>query len=74
MAAPAQPMTPTTAKPMMAAPVAMGGAGQVWVNTKSKVYHRPGTKCYGKTKQGSYMSESTAVAAGDRPARGKACT
>src|SRR4051794_22847440 len=33
---------------------------------KSKVYHFAGTKAYGTTKQGAYMCERDAIAAGDR--------
>ena len=40
----------------------------------SKVYHCAGTRWYGKTKQGSYMSEAEARAQGARPDHGKACT
>ena len=50
-----------------------GGDGKVWVNSASKVYHCPGTKFYGKTKAGSYMSEADAKAAGNHPVNKKPC-
>ncbi len=46
---------------------------KVWVNTKSGVYHCPGSRWYGKTKQGKYMGECAAQKAGHRPAYGKPC-
>jgi len=43
-------------------------SGKVWVNTRSGVYWLPGTQFYGKTKQGTYMTEAEAKAAGYRKA------
>jgi len=45
------------------------GNGQVWVNTESHVYHKAGSRYYGKTKQGKYMSEADAIKEGDHAAK-----
>jgi hypothetical protein len=46
---------------------------KVWVNTNSGVYHCPGTRWYGNTKQGEYMTQAEAQKKGNRPAYGKVC-
>jgi len=71
--APAQLATPAPTTTRGATP-APAGNGQVWVNTDSHVYHCPDTRWYGKTKQGTYMSEVQAQAQGAKPDHGKACT
>ena len=47
---------------------------RVWVNTSSGVYHCPGSRWYGNTKRGEYMSQKQAQEKGYRPAYGKPCT
>lgn len=46
---------------------------KVWVNTKTGVYHCPGSRWYGTTKQGEYMTQKQAQDKGYRPAYGKVC-
>ena len=36
----------------------------VWVNTKTRVYHLPGSRWFGKTKNGKYLPENIAVSNG----------
>jgi hypothetical protein len=48
--------------------VAQSESRQVWVNTSTGVYHYPGTRWYGNTKRGEFMSEADARAHGYRPA------
>ena len=45
----------------------------VWVNTSSGVYHCPGTRWYGNTKQGEFTTQKKAQEAGNRPAYGEVC-
>ncbi|HYK23114.1 MAG TPA: hypothetical protein VEU75_00455 [Candidatus Acidoferrum sp.] len=49
-------------------PAPGGGHGLVWVNTDSHVYHKEGSRFYGTTKKGKYMTEAEAAKEGNRAA------
>jgi len=74
--------TPNTSEAQTNAPRQQSSQGQqagaesvkVWVNTSSHVYHCPGTRWYGATKRGEYMTQKQAQKDGDRPAYGKTCS
>jgi hypothetical protein len=54
---------------MNATPAPGGGPGLVWVNSETHVYHKEGSRFYGKTKKGKYVSEADAIKEGDKPAK-----
>jgi hypothetical protein len=43
--------------------------GLVWVNTDTKIFHKEGSRWYGKTKDGKWMTEDEAIKAGNRLAK-----
>jgi len=57
-ATPAKPQTPPA-----------NATGVVWINTDTGVYHKQGTRWYGKTKHGKYMLEADAIKAGYKAAK-----
>jgi nuclease S1 len=66
--------TRTSPSPLTLADAAQGNPSvKVWVNTSSGVYHCPGTRWYGTTKSGQYMTQQQAQEKGYRPAYGKVC-
>jgi DNA uptake protein ComE-like DNA-binding protein len=70
-ATPASAPTPAAAPAQKSSAASQGTPGNlmVWVNTDSGVYHKEGSRYYGKTKVGKYMSEADAIKAGYRAAK-----
>ena len=59
--------------PSVATQSAESAKVKVWVNTNSGVYHCPGTRWYGNTKSGKFMTQREAQSKGYRPAYGAVC-
>jgi hypothetical protein len=62
---------PVTGSTGTATPAPGSGRGLVWVNTETHVYHKEGSRFYGTTKKGKYVSEADAIKEGDKPSKGQ---
>jgi Helix-hairpin-helix motif len=73
---PSSPEQRNTSQPTASASRAPAASspGMVWVNPKTKVFHRQGDRWYGRTKSGEYMTEADAIAAGYRESKEKPST
>ena len=60
-------------EPGRVGPRASQEPAKVWVNTRSGVYHCPGTRYYGATAVGTYLAEPEARTRGYRPAYRRTC-
>jgi hypothetical protein len=68
--APATTTKPAAKAPPSAADIADAKAkGMVWFNNNTKVYHKSTDKEYGTTKNGKFMTEADAKAAGGKLAK-----
>ena len=63
------PKTPAAPPPSSADITNAKAKGLVWVNLNTKVYHKSADKEYGTTKNGKFMTEADAKAAGARIAK-----
>ena len=68
-AAPAKTAAAKAAPPSTSDVASAKSKGMVWVNLNTKVYHSSSDKEYGTTKNGKFMNESDAKAAGYKLAK-----
>ena len=62
------PATGASAEVAANPPAPGGGHGLVWVNTETHLYHREGSRFYGTTTKGKYMTEADAIKEGNKAA------
>ena len=65
----AAPAKGTSTQAATKTPAPGGGHGKVWVNTETHVYHKEGSRFYGTTEKGKYVTEAEAIKEGNKGAQ-----